>query len=492
MPLENVFVDKMPWPPKGQGLRLAQLEKYLQLFEGDRDTIRQWVKGIRKIKGQDQWYDREFVPYPAPEVAAKTLASFLFGEDAAITSAEAQDDIDALVEENHLHSLNQEAAITAAFEGEVYYKIDWDDEVSDEAIVSIMSAAMTFPRFRFGRMVEVAFVAEVAREEKNKGVGAVWRHVEIRQPELILHRLFKGTDSSLGQEVALEENSETAELGEVVDEDGRIETSIDDLLVRHVPFWRTSKSPHGISIYRGKDGLIEALHALYTQDQHDAEMAKRRVAMSGQYLKRDKAGRPVFDRSLDLFELSEEAAGMVGGEQKPIHAIEFMDTTVMGQRIAQRLDEFLLACGIAPQSAGRDVAGAAESGTARKLAQSLTVQTINTAGRYFSPSIRDVVKLCLYVKRNYLNASVPDNPTIGVALGDGFVDDPTERTKNISIARAATVMSVEQGVREQHPDWDDTEVMKEVDRIKEEEGLKVPDPFKNLPLDEDEDEQEED
>jgi len=417
---------------------------------------------------------KEFVAFPAPEIAVRTLASFLFGEPATIKSESAQDEIDLLVEENHLHSTNQEAAVSCAVEGEIYYKVDWDEEISDYAIIHTVPAALSFPLFRYGRLIEIAFVCELADEKAEKEHKVV-RHVEIRLMGTILHRVFLGTKDTLGVEVDPAGYEDTYNLPEELD------TGIDDTLVRHVPFWRASYDPHGLSVFRGKESLIEAMHALYSQDQHDAEMAKRRIAISNAYLKRDRRGRPTFDRQLDVFELSDEAAGAIGAESKPVHPIEFTDSTIMGQRIAQRFDEFLLSCGIAPQSAGRDVSGTAESGTARKLAQSLTIQTVATAGRYFSPAIRDIVTLALEIGSKHLNRPAAAEPGVQVTLADGFAADPREDSEIIRSLSEAQAISLETKVKMVHPEWDDQEVQKEVDRIQEEQGLQVPEPLRNVP-----------
>ncbi len=489
--LDSVFKEKAKWPPKEHQARLISADKFNALFDNDQALVLSWV---RKLKRRvDTTFARDFTPFPAPQIAARTLASFLFGENASVVSEQAQDVLDEWIEENHLHSLNQEAALTAFIEGEGYYKLDWDTDVSTFSIVSFVAGSSAIPEFRFGRLVRVGFVKEFGDEDKT----TVWRHVEIREKGTITHQLWKGSAQSLGVQGSLDDREEVRALleGEDIDDEGVVDTGIDDLLTRHVPVWRTSRSPHGISVFHGKDGLIEGIHALYTQDQHDAEMSKKRVAASSEYLKRDKKGNPVFDRNLDILELSDSAAGAVGADSKPIHPIEFTDSTTMGERIAQRLDEFLLACGIAPQSAGRDVAGAAESGTARKLAQSLTLSTVATAGRYFTPALRDIVRLGLEVGAKHLSKSVPEGFDVVVTLADGMIRDEKEIAANISTLRTAQAISIEQAVREQHPDWDDQQVLKEVKRIEEEQGLSVPGVIGggNLPNPEEvEDEDEED
>lgn len=473
MTLADDFTAQMKWPPPGYGVRLRELANYNRIFECDHAAMREWVSSLRRAGTSGDDYGaplREFVPFPAPEIAARTLATFLFGEDAKIKSEQQPDELLALIDGNHFHALNQEAATTCAVEGDIVYKLDWDEEVSPVAIISAVAGDMSFPRFRFRRLVEVAFVRCIEGDDDGDS-DTVIRHVEIRQKGRIINRLFRGSGTSLGVEIALESYSDTAEL------EAEVATDIDDVLARHVPFWRTAKSPFGISIFRGKHGLIEALHSLYTQDQHDAEMAKRRVALPSEYLKRDAHGRAHFDRNVDVLELSDAAAGAIGGSSSALETIEFTDNTVMGERIAQRLDEFMLACGIAPQSAGRDVAHGAESGTARRLAQSLTLQTVHTAARYFEPAIEDLLRLGLVVGARHLGTPIADDTSVDVEMQDGLIVDEVELAGRIQVLATAQAISTEQKVRSLHPDWAEDEIAAEVGRIREDEGLKLPAPL---------------
>lgn len=463
MSLETILSQGADWPPKPQAERLQKIKRYRDLFEGDTETVQAWAKRFR----QRQYKLNEFVCYPVAEIAVRTLATFLFAEDAIITSEKMPNDLLELIEENHLHALNLEAAAPCIVDGEIYYKLDVDESVSDRAIISTVDAAASFPVFRFHRLVEIAFVRSLGKATD----GKVLRHVEIRRPGVIEHRLYGGSPTKLGSKLELNDYPETADLNPYA------ETGIPDLLVRHVPFWRAG-GDHGISVFRGKEGLIDAIYGLYSQDQHDAEMSKKRVAMSETYIKRDGNNNIVFDRNTDVLALSEEAAGALGADVRPIIPIDFSDSNVMGQRIGQRLDEFLLACGIAPQSAGRDVTGGAESGTARKLAQALTLQTVATSGRYFKAALKDIANLALWeVEPAMLGRKKPrgkDTKDVQVAMRDGFVDDLVEQTERIARAKEAGIMSIEQSVKELHSDWSEDEVKQEVERIIEEEGLRLP------------------
>ena len=54
--------------------------------------------------------------------------------------------------------------------------------------------------------------------------------------------------------------------------------------------------------------------------------------------------------------------------------------------------------------------------------------------------------------------------------------DPSEVAVTVDLLNRATAVSTEIKVRMTHPDWDEEDVMDEVLRIQEEQGLAVPDP----------------
>ncbi len=108
------------------------------------------------------------------------------------------------------------------------------------------------------------------------------------------------------------------------------------------------------------------------------------------------------------------------------------------------------------------------------MAQALTLQTVATAGGYFSPAIRDIVDWGLRVGAKHLTVSVPEEYSLKVELQDGMPDDMAELATAVAAARTAMVMSIETGVKTLHPSWNDTMIQEEVQRIHEEEGLKLP------------------
>lgn len=456
--VEEITGRSAPWPPEAHGDRLAAQLDYARLYRNRRDEIlSRWSADLI------QWLAREdeLVPYPAPKLAARTLAAFLFGEDPRVSH---EDDAvrDALLRMSTRTNLSAkllEGGITQAVEGEIYLRPAWDETISPEwAIPTVVPGSRVIPRFRFGILVDAAIVTEY----RDSSGSTVWRLLEHHERGMIRNRLYQGSADRMGREIELDEIAATADL------EPEIETGVDDLLMVHVPLARDASSPHGVSLFDGLESIILALHRLYSQEQHDAELARKRVALPESYVGRDAAGRPAWDRRTDLLTLSEEAAGAVGSDRNPVVPIEFSDDLVMRDRIRGRLEDFLIACGISPATITPQESGGAISGTSRKLAQATTLRTVAAAARYWQDAGARFLGLMLDVTRANLDPSIPtfdDLPTIG--LSDGLLDDPAELARILADLDTAEAISTIEKVRRLHPEWSEDEILEEVSLILE-------------------------
>lgn len=464
-PLIDVIRPGIDWPPEAHRDRMDVQEGYALLARNRRAELVQEhnLDLLRYVDSQE-----DVVPFPSVRIAARTLAAFLFGEEPTYThtTPAVADYLHTFATETNLTATLGEGAYTQSVEGEVYLRPTWDTDLdATHPIFTAIPGSRVIPRFRHGRLAEAAVVTTWHTKGGSTLSGAgrdYYRLIEFYTPGRIERMLFRGRADGLGQAMALDAYDNTEDLEPVV------ETGIDHVGLVHVPLWRTDlNSPHGVSLFDGLEGMVLALHRLYSQDQHDAEMARRRVAVSEEFVHKDAAGNPRMDRRLDLFILSEEAAGAVGGERAPVTPIEFTDDTVMGDRVQARFRDFLIACGISPDTIDANEAGGAISGTSRRLAQAMTIQTVGAIGRYWQHALSDALGLVCAIARRHLGAQVPDlgADPVQVSLADGFIDDPVEQADTLQTLDTAEAISTEQKVRTLHPEWDDTQVQEEVERI---------------------------
>jgi hypothetical protein len=460
------------WPPAGHKDRLRQQRRWQALARNDRGEVAtMWREELKEMLDHDQARPL----YPAPKLASRIIASFLFGEAARITMGEGTADtaLEAWRDATGVDLALREGARTCAVQGEVYLRPVWDQELSPWPLLTVEPGRRVIPAFRHRILVEAIVFSSLATDE-----GTVWRLLEHHEPSVITSYLFKGTEQELGKRHTIGASGTPSRWADVEEE---VDTETEQLTLVHVPFDRDSDDAHGISLFDGTEGLILGIHRLYMQEQHDAELARRRIALPKSYLTRDSQGRPGWDRTTDLLELADEAAGTVGAET-PIKPIEFHDDNVQRERIQGRLRDFFLACGIAPQTLGEE-AGTAESGTARKLAQSLTIQTVADAAGYWVHALRVAIPLALFLGSRHLKPTEPaipqDLPVPNVEPQDGFVADQVEEANVVAILDSADAISPEEKVERLHPDWPEEDKALEVQRIKDAAPVASVNPMSN-------------
>lgn len=461
--LDDLLDSGGEWPPEEHADRIARQDDHQTLYRNRRDElIQRWSGDLLRYAGRQE----DLIPFPSAKIAARTLAAFLFGETPVIghDDPEVAGALEAMATSQALPSRLLEGAITQAVQGEVYLRPGWDADVSPWAIITPIPGRQVIPTFRFGTLVDAAIVTTWEPDERRGGSRHYHRLIEQHDRGRIRYSLHRGTPDRLGPSIALEDWRPTRNLPPVQ------ATGIDELLVVHSPLGRDAESPHGVSIFDGLEALALAMHRLYSQEQHDAELARKRVAVAESLLHRDATGRPSWDRSIDLLPLTEDALGAVGAEGKPVHPIEFSDDTVQRDRIGGRFRDFLIAAGISPDTLdAQEAGGAAISGTSRRLAQAMTIQTASAAGRYWQDALSRALTLGLFVSRIHLDADVPAilDALPSVELADGLVDDPVELARIISDLDTAEAVSTLQKVKMLHPEWSPDQIGEEVERILE-------------------------
>jgi hypothetical protein len=442
------------WPPAGHGNRMEVQRDYQTLYANRRaEIIQRWSGDLLRWTSAQE----DLVPFPSAKIAAKTLAAFLFGEDATITheSPAVEVYITAMAKAVNLPARLLEGAITQCVQGEIYMRPAWDRELSKHPIPTIIPGSQVIPKFTHGILVDAAIVTTYVTGEGQ----TYFRHFEHHEPGLITNVLYRGSVDRLGGEVPLDYIAQTAGI------DDQIATEVDELLIVHVPLGRDATSPHGVSLFEGLEGLILALHRLYSQEQHDAELARKRIAMPESFVSRDAAGRASFDRGTDLLVLSDDAEGPVGSDRNPVTTIEFSDDLVMRDRIRGRFEDFLIACGISPQTVNASDSGSAVSGTSRKLAQAATLQTVASAGRYWQDALARTLSLSMKVGAAHLGYDLsPQELELlpSVSLADGLLEDAAESARILLDLDSAEAISTIEKVRRVHPEWSPQQVLDEV------------------------------
>jgi A118 family predicted phage portal protein len=458
-----------------------------QTLAGDffSDIYNNTVAPRQKFWGKQIYEERRTMLHiPIAKDLASTSSDLLFGESPKIRIAEAheenadadaiatQERLDEMIAKGDIQNKLLEAAETSAALGGVFLKINWDSEIAPHPVLSIAQPDSAFPEFEWGALKAITFW-KVIREEETKKESLIFRLLERHEKGKILYGLYKGTHDYLGMRIGLGALPETAGLQD------EIPTGIDDILVRYVANIRPNKkfrgSSYGQSDYAGLEGLMDALDEVYSSWMRDIRLGQGRIMIPESFMQRLPNGNLAFDVDREIYTLLD--VNPIAEKDVGITMNQFDIRTEQHKQTALELtNRIISSAGYSPQTFGLSIAGSAESGTALNIRERKSFITKAKKERYWKPALEDIFRMLLEVDSIHFGTRiVVYQPK--VEFQDSITNDITQTSAAVDTLARAQSVSIATKVRMVHPDWNDTEVEIEVNKIKEENGLTVPDAF---------------
>lgn len=476
----------MKWPPENWRRVYEKYAEWAAWYSGDPNQIaavhsamvytptprgKHWAKDVQEerrtmihvpIAGDIATVSADLLFSEAPEIRIPEAHEERAGSDAI----QAQERLDEIIHANGLHNRLLEAGESGAALGGVFLKVNWDREEFKYPILSIAQADNAVPEFRWGFLTAVTFWKEIEEDG-----DTVWRLLERHEKGVILTGLYKGTRDTLGVRVPLTYRSDTK------NEEDEIRTNIDDIVVRYVPnirpnnLWRGSAL--GKSDYAGLEGLMDALDEVFTSWMRDIRLGQGRLIVPEYWLEKRSDGSIGFDVDREVFTT---LPGVAPNQDVGITASQFEIRTEQHRQTAlDLLDRIISRAGYSPQTFGLKIEGRAESGTALNIRERKSFVTKAKKERYWKPAIEDILRIMLHIDREFLGSRVTVfRPS--VAIQDSIQNDLNQTATAVEMLHRAEAASIWTKVRMVHPDWSVEQVEEEVQRIKEERGLTMPNP----------------
>lgn len=379
-------------------------------------------------------------------------------ENAAADAKQAQERLNEIIQQGNMFATLLEAAETCAAMGGVFLKVNWDTELAAYPLLSVAQADCALPEFRQGFLSAVTLwkVLEIDN-------STVWRFLERHEPGIIEYGLYRGTDSALGQQVALQTRMDTADLPDAV------QTGLKGLAVRYVPNMRPNRrnraSMLGQSDYSGSEGLMDALDEVYTSWMRDVRLGQGRIIVPEMFLEKSEKGF-AFDPDREVFTtMNVDPLSNVGinVSQFAIRAAEHQQTAL------ELLDRIVSNAGYSPQTFGLKLEGRAESGTALNIRERKTFVTAAKKATYWKTALDDIFQIMLEIDASQLHSGVTAfRPN--VEIQDSVPSDYIQLAQTAQALAAAEAASIETRVRMMHTDWEEEQIKAEVQRIMDESG----------------------
>lgn len=435
-------------------------------------VVRRWFWGNRNPTGQPR--SRLHVPI-AGEIASAS-ADLLFAEPPTVTAADpaTQARLDELLDDG-THATLLEAAEIAAGLGGVFLRICWDPKTDpDRPWIAAVHPDAAVPEFQFGRLTAVTFWRVIAKKGR-----MVVRHLERHEPGKVLHGVYEGDADELGQVVPLTDYPETEGLAdERLINGNEISTGSEKLAAVYIPnmrparCWRNNPDAAalGRSDYAGVEPMMDALDLTQSSWIRDVELGKARIVVPKEYMQSLGKGQGA---SIDLDREIYEPVNTMGGDEgrADITQIQFKIRIEEHERTSDHLKAAIVgASGYSAQTFG--LQGKGEAAATATEVVSKDRRSLITRGRkirYWRPGLGDLLEAYIDIDIEMFKAAiVRQRPAL--EWPDGVAPDPEAEARTILALDQAKAMSTDQKVRRLHPDWDDTEVAEEVEKIRADSG----------------------
>jgi hypothetical protein len=486
-----------PWPPEELRDVLSELERQAAWYSGSPTELAKIYGLPQPEQGSVRWSwfwgrrtsetakaERK-IHVALPQDLAAFSSDLLFSEwpdfeiEEAREESESQSESeDALDQYNELVSdLNLKNAFIEASEicsalGGVYLRPSWNEDVSDRALLTSIHPDRAIPVFRYGVLMSVIFWRELEIDGQN-----VWRHFEehevLNGQTVISHRLYRGSKDTIGKPEDLSKHPDTEELEDT------IETGVPYLDIQYVPNLRPNRRfrelDWGRSDFQGREYLFDALDEAYTSWLKDIRLGQARLVVPREFTEsRGRGAGREFDLDREIFlpieadPVKTEKLGIV--PFTPDIRWEAHEKTVLN------LIERIVSGNYSPQSFGLHIEGRAESGTALRIRERKTFITQERKRGYWEAPTERILQTLMLIEQTIFGRDV--NPLRPRIVWPEFAgESEIELAQTLEALRRVQVISVEEAVRRQHPDWAEDDVAEEVERIRAETAVPEPTGF---------------
>lgn len=449
------------------GKSLRDIALWQALRESDRDRLDELL----------EWPpDRDLRLDPIPERISTAYADLLYADDVEVTAPDAadQDNYDELVEENDFNGQLYRWVDWSVSEGEVWWRVWVDKDVSDCPLVEANSRMDVIPLFSGRKIMAAAFVADIITQEirlEDQVTYVVWRHIEIQTDGLVRNLLYKGDLGSLGARQDLGTDPDGLTDGLPAEWNHGLKV----MLAGRVPNKLGRDYRLGISEYdKVKDLILDLNEARTIMAENARNTAKARMIVPASAI--DESGK--FDAGKDVI-VHESLDESLDQQNKtgPYMVLEYMfQAAPLLEHIHALEDTINARCGLAVQftmGGSRGGEGQAFTGTALRTRLLPTTLASRGKARYWDkagPTILQAMAMVsqLAIEKGGLGrtwANVKEPPK--VQRGSILPEDINEETQRHVMAVQGEIESVETAVKDQHPDWDDEEIQAEVDKIRQ-------------------------
>lgn len=376
---EVEVIEKQPigiFPTDIERARLDNYNYYKRLFLGEHfDAF--------ALKIDDEKYNKAYAKlrYIAINFAgllSKIMADMLFSEPIRVNVPDGdQEYIDKWWRANKMDIQLYESALGNSSLGDAVFKLRigklFETDEKSVIIAEDINPRIYFPIVDMFNVRGKPSKIELKWLFNHKGEN--YLRVEIHEPQKISHNVFKMRDNKIESEI----DPKLVDLNLPKEE----ATGIDDLLLFHIPNWKTGDRYFGLSDYSDLTSLFYGLNNRMSAIDNILDKHSDPILMVPKGVINEKTGQ-VNKKALGVIEVESDADG------KPEYIIWDASLESAFKEVEKLVDFLYLTAEISPDLLGMGE-GVSESGRALKFKLMRTLAKVSRKKLYFDQAIKDLV-----------------------------------------------------------------------------------------------------
>lgn len=381
-----------------------------------------------------------------------------------------QNRLDAILRKNSIYNKLHEAAELASAGGDVFLKINYDQDARDYPVIDVVSTENALPEWRLGELMAVHFYTVIKREKEG---SRIWRLYERYERGKIYSGVYCGDGSSLGAEDA----GQLEDLGL----EPELTLPVDMMAAIQVFNMKPSRVHWGVdtgrSDFEGQRDQMDALDETMSSWLRDIRLTKARLIVPAEYLRR-RSDAMFSGESKYTWEFDEDVETLVAldianDKQMGITPSQFEIRAEQHAKTAETLIRNIISmAGYSPQSFGLDIQGTAQSGTALHIREKKSYTTRGKKANYWDAPLEHILTVLLQLDRAiYHTPDIHDADRVQVTFPDVLTSDIATVASAVNLLHTAQAASTETLVKMQHPEWSAKQIQEEVARCMAEYGV---------------------
>lgn len=431
-------------------------------------------------RSNEQGASRRHVPMPAAVTSA--VADLLFSKAPRISPGpEDQENkalsarMDKIFGVKSYAATLSEAAELQSYSGSIFLRAWWDTELTDHVVPSHVPTDRAVPEFRHNYLTAVTFWNIVS----DPGETPVLRHLERHEPGKIIHRLYEGTETTLGERVDLTTHPATDWLtgkGGGADKDGVVLTGLDEIDVVHIPNILPARRWHGInglsqlgrSDFEGIESSFDELDETWSSWLRDVEDGKSRLFVEENALLDLGPGRGgAFDQERHIYTpMAPALAAAADAANDPIKDIKFdIRYTEHAQTMAEVRAHIMEHVGLSQKFFNDNLLSPGITATQVNSENAKSESTRSKRINFWNEGLIRFVEIVMKLDAIHFKTGLKLNDPPEIHFAANLVETESERINASGAAVSQKIMSRRQAIERINPDWTAQQVDDELQRI---------------------------